>query len=319
MNEVKTLIPISNMSISEISDDELETAFLAVALQHKDAIKSIHQSMIDADNAWQKYTNDDYEPLEDEAKKDRATLNKAEKNIADQYAGLKKAYEKPLENIELNIKSIRGAIKTASGIVDKAVKTYEEKQQGKKHAEIQVYFNGKNFDLVPLEKIFDNRWLNKTYKMADIKKEIDTAVSTIYSNIKTLESIAEHGVIAKACYLETLDMGTAMRQVETLQANAERIAREKIERDERERREQVVRNAAAERQEERVIEKREQMQSLIDEAMEIEPSLPEETKPEIIEYTLRFKGTKEQLLRLREYMTANGITYERIVQEANNE
>jgi flagellar biosynthesis/type III secretory pathway protein FliH len=108
-------------------------------------------------------------------------------------------------------------------------------------------------------------------------------------------------------------MGAAMRQVETLKANAERVAREKIERDERERREQVIRNAAVEGQEEKFIEKQEQMQSLVDEAMEIEPSLPEETKPEIIEYTLRFKGTKERLLRLREYMTANGITYERIV------
>jgi hypothetical protein len=311
MNEVKTLIPISNMSISEISDDELETAFLAVALQHKDAIKSIHQSMIDADNAWQKYANENYEPLEDEAKKDRATLNKAEKNIADQYASLKKAYEKPLETIELNIKSIRGAIKTASGIMDKAVKTYEEKQQEKKRIEIQSYFNGKNFDLVPLEKIFDSRWLNKTYKMADIKKEIDAAISTVYSNIKTLESIAEHGVIAKACYLETLDMGTAMRQVETLKANAERIAREKIERDERERREQIARNALVERQEEKAIEKQEQMKNLVNEALEIpEPEIPPVPMRE--SYTCRFWGTREQLLRLREYMTANGITYERI-------
>jgi len=308
--ETKELIPISNMSISEISDDELETAFLSVAIQHKDAIKSIHQSMVNADNASQKYLDENYEPSEEEAKKDRAVLNKEEKNIADQYATLKKAYEKPLENIETNIKSIRNAIKTASGVVDKAVKTYEEKQQEKKRKEIQAYFDSKNFNLVPLDKIFVYKWLNKTYKMGFIKSEIDHTIIAIYDNIKTLENIAEYGVIAKACYLDTLDMGTAMRRVETLKANTERLAREKVEREERERQEQIARNAVAERQENKAIEKQEQIKSLVDEAMDMPE--PKVTVIRKIRFTCWFEGTAEQLLKLREYMTANGITYERI-------
>jgi len=308
--DAEELTPISSMSISEISDDELETAFLSVAIQHKDCIKSIHQSMVDADNAWRKYEDEKYEPLEEEAKKDRAALNKAEKNIADQFATLKKAYEKPLESIEANIKSIRGAIKERSGMVDKAVKTYEERQQAEKRAGVQAYFDSKNFDLVPLEKFFDGRWLNKTYKLADVKKEIDDFVSTVYSNIKILENIAEYGVIAKSSYLETLDMGAAMRQVDTLKANAERLAREKIERGQRELKEQIARNAAEERREEETAEKQEQMQSLVDEALDMPE--PEAQNPEILEFTLKFRGTKEQLLKLKEYMTANGIAYEKV-------
>jgi len=309
MIETKELIPISDMSISEISDDELETAFLAVAIQHKDAIKSIHQSMVDADNVWQKYTDENYEPLEDVAKKDRAFLNKADSNIAEQFKTLKTAYEKPLETVEMNIRSIRNAIKDRSGMVDKAVKTFEEKQRAKKLYEIRAYFNDKKFNLVPLERFFDGRWLNKTCKMADIKKEIDDFISTVYGNIKILENIAAYGVIAKSSYLETLDMGAAMRQVETLKANAERLAREKIEREQRELKEQVERNAAEQRREVKIIQKEERIKSLVDEAMDVpEP----ETRSEILEYTLKFRGTKEQLLKLKQYMTNIGIAYEKV-------
>ncbi|MDR0441849.1 MAG: DUF1351 domain-containing protein [Treponema sp.] len=302
---------ISEMEISTISDNDLETAFLKVAIEHKDAVVSIHQSMVDATDAYAKYLNEGYEPMEEVAKCDRATLNKAEKNIAEKYASLKAAYEKPLENIELNIKSIRNAIKKASGIVDGAVKTYEEKEKGKKREEIQVYFNTKQFDLVPLDKIFNSKWLNKTCKIADIKKEIDIRITTILGDIKTLENIAEYGLAAKTFYLDTLDMSVAMRQVENMKANAERLAREKVEREERERQKQVAQNAVNEHKEEQTAAKEEQVKNLVDEALDIpEPAV--QSQPEIVEYTLRFKGTKEQLLKLREYMTANGIVYEKL-------
>lgn len=314
MKDIGGLIPISQMSISEISDDELETAFLAVAIQHKDAIASIHQSMVEAQDAYEKYLDKTYEPLEEQAKKDRAQLNKAEKNIAEKYAQLKTAYEKPLETVEMNIKSIRSAIKKASGIVDDAVKIYEGKQKEVKWDCIREYFDSKNFGLVPLIKIFDDRWLNKTYKMADITKEIDTAINTIYDNIKILENITEYGVIAKSSYLETLDMGAAMRQVDTLKANAERLAREKIEREERQRQAQIAANAeellTEERNENLTRAKTERVQDIVNEALGIEE--PEAVEPEILEYTLKLRGTKEQSFKLREYMTLNQIAYERV-------
>jgi hypothetical protein len=106
-------------------------------------------------------------------------------------------------------------------------------------------------------------------------------------------------------------MGEAMRQVEVLKANAERLAREELNRQEWERQEQVARNAAEERREERQAAREEKVQSLADEALGFEaPAKPEQ--PQIMEYTLKFRGTKQQLFELREYMTANGISYEKI-------
>jgi hypothetical protein len=159
---------------------------------------------------------------------------------------------------------------------------------------------------------FDDRWLNKGYKLPDIKKEIDTKIAEIYGNIKVLENIGDHGTIAKAFYLETLDMGAAMLKVQTLKDNAARLAREQVNRETRQAEEQVAHNATTERREEWAAVREERVKSLADEALDIEePAIP--TGPEIMEYTLQFKGTEAQLLKLREYMTSQGIPYEKLV------
>jgi hypothetical protein len=109
-------------------------------------------------------------------------------------------------------------------------------------------------------------------------------------------------------------MGAAMLKVQTLKENAAKLAREQAEREDRERQGQVEQNAAEERREERQAAQEERTQSLAAAAMDLEePAVPDAPpKPVIIEYTMRFSGTEQQLLKLREYMTANGIVYEKL-------
>jgi hypothetical protein len=258
----------------------------------------------------EKYHDPDYVPTEAAAKADRAELNRAEKAVADKVRQVKDRWNAPLETFNEIVSEIRSTIKDASGVVDNAVKTYEEKQKSKKKQEIEDYFATKNFDLVPLEKIFDQKWLNKTAKMKDIREEIDTAISAIYRDIEILEKIPDHGMAAKAFYLEEMDMWGAFRQVEILKENAERLAREQLAREERKMQEQCGRNASAERQERREELKEEVVQNMVDQAvgLPVGTSAAQE-RDEIIEYTMTFKGTREKLFKLREYMTANGIPY----------
>jgi len=306
---------IADLQISGISDKELEDAFHRVVVAHTGAVKDIQESMRIADEAYRKYLNPDYIPEEDIAKVDRATLNKAEKTIAEKYADLKEAYERPLHNFEANIRSIRNAIKEASGNVDKAVKTYEEKRKSKKREEIERYFATKNFELIALDRIFDNKWLNKGTKMKDVQSEIDNAIAVIYRDIEVLEKIPEHGIAAKAFYLQTLDMGAALRQVEILKENAERLMREQAGRDDRKLNEQVERNAKEEhkeRREEKKAEEFEEKKNAFYESLGFGVAEKTDVKnTDIIQFTCTFKGTKEQLMKLREYMTASGISYEK--------
>jgi len=305
---------IAEMEISEISENELENTFQRVVMAHRDAVKSIQASMKDADDAYRKYLDPAYVPLEDVAKKDRAILNKAEKNIQEQFAMLIDAYEKPMQNTEENIKRIRKAIKDASGVVDSAVKKEEEKQKSKKREEIQAYFDGKDFSLVPLEKIFDARWLNKGTKISEIKEQIDEKIKTIYRDIEVLEKIQDHGVAAKSFYLESLDMGAALRQVDILKENAARILREQESREARKTQNVVSGNAVSLRKEEQEAAKEESVHNLVDQALGIpEGTTAAQEKAEIMEYTLQFSGTKEQLFKLRQYMTEQGIPYKKLL------
>jgi len=252
-----------------------------------------------------KYQGDDKQ-----AKEDRALLRKQKDMTKTTIATIQEMWNKPLEKFLSGGKEILKQFDIAIDTIDAWAKEGEAAEKEKKRTGICNYFNGKNFDLVPLEKIFDDRWLNKTYKMQDVKNEIDAVIAEIYSNIKALENIPEHGLMAKAFYLETLDMGGAMRKIGELKSAALKLAQEKLGREERERQAQIKENAADEQWETRNIGKEEKIQSLVSEALEI--AEPEISKPEIIEFTCRFKGTKEQLLKLREYMTANGITYEKV-------
>jgi hypothetical protein len=260
----------------------------------------------------EKYLDTNYIPNEKTAKADRAELNRVEKEVAEQAKRICAAYNAPLEAFNNIVSEIRTTIKNASQTVGNAVKAYEEAQKDKKRQDIQAYFDGKGFDLVPLDMFFDDRWLNKGYKLPDIRKEIDGKITEIYSNIKILESISDHGTIAKALYLKTLDMGAALSEVQTLKDNAARLAREQANREARNAQDMVSQNAAAERREEQAAAREGHIENLVNDAMDIEePPVP--AGPKIIEYTLRFKGTKEQLLKLREYMTAQGIPYDKIM------
>ena len=301
---------ISGMEISTINDADLEAAFRAVVIEHKDAVESIHQSMVEATAAYEKYLVEGYVPFEDIAKKDRATLNNAEKNIAAKYAALKAAYEKPLENIEVNIRSIRHAIKKASGVVDTAVKVYVEKEQKEKRKLIQTYWDSKKFDLLPLENIFDPKWLNKGTKIKDIRERIDEIIAGVYRDIEVLEKIETYRQTAKAFYLQNLDLGAALRQVDILKENAEKLAWEQVNREDRKIQEQVDRNASSEQKEKWEREKDEKVHSMVDQALDLpQGTTAAEEREAVIEYTMTFKGTKDQLLKLREFMMAQGILY----------
>jgi hypothetical protein len=248
---------------------------------------------------------------EDVAKKERAQLNKAMDRANDMARRIKTMWMAPLDEFDNTMKLVKAEYKTASTGLDELVKLVENKEKDKKRQDIQVYFDGKDFDLVPLDMFFDTRWLNKGYKLTDIKKEIDAKIAEIYGNIKVLENIADHGAIAKAFYLETLDMGAAMVKVQTLKDNAERLAREQAEREQREHQAQINQNFQEQRQEQRQAQIEKQVSDLASQALDL-PQESARAAPKLYTATLRFTGTREKLEALKSWMSQNGISYEKI-------
>jgi hypothetical protein len=249
---------------------------------------------------------------EDYAKKERASLNNAEKKAAEIEKDVTKKWNVPLEEFKNTMKEIRAAFKGASASLDTGIKESEQKENDKKTLEIRLYFNSKKFDLVPFETLWNPRWLLKLSKMPDIQKELDEKIEKVYKDLNVIERIAGYEAAGKAFYLNTLDINKALEEVDRLKDAAEKLAREKVDREERERQAQVQKNVDEARQEEQAAPREEQIQNLAAEALDLpEPVI--RPGPKILQYVLQFEGTREELEDLKKHISNRRIAYKKVL------
>lgn len=255
------------------------------------------------------YTPENYKGDSDAAKKDRATLNASKKAVsAKRIEIIKNAMARfMIDTFETRCKKVEKDIDTAALALDAIVKAKEEEEKNTKRKQIEQFWAVQNFDLVTLDKIFDQKWLNKTTKNKDTFEEIEKKIAAIYDGIKTIEAFGVDVDTLKPIFLETLDIGATIQQGNRLRENRERLAKEEAERKERE-----AHKAKQKAQEELG---REEMRSQVNEPVATMAAqaagVEVDLDPEIT-YTLKFKAKKSVLFALRQYMIDNGITYEKI-------
>ena len=223
----------------------------------------------------------DFEPGKyldiDQAKKDRAVLNAASKELNNKRLELERQFMAPFEEFKKVIRETTGLIDEASRKIDAIVKAAEDEEREIKRKEIEKMYNEIGLDVVPLAKIFDQRWLNKTKKLSEIAAEIADRKIKIQNDLKVINSLQDKEEVL-AYYLDTLDIGSAMDLANRLKENREKA--------------RAIERPAPEKQLEDV-QKRIQIE---------EP---------IVEYTLRIRGTKSALIELRACMDRLGITYKK--------
>lgn len=255
------------------------------------------------------YTPENYKGDSDAAKKDRATLNASKKAVsAKRIEIIKNAMARfMIDTFETRCKKVEKDIDTAALALDAIVKDKEEEEKNAKRKQIEQFWSVQNFDLVTLDKIFDQKWLNKTAKNKDIFEEIEKKIAAIYDGIKTIEAFGVDVDTLKPIFLETLDIGATIQQGNRLRENRERLAKDEAECKERE-----AIKAKQKAQEELG---REEMKSQVNEPIATiaaqAAGVEVDLDPEIT-YTLKFRAKKSVLFALRQYMIDNGITYEKI-------
>ena len=134
------------------------------------------------------------------ATEDRAKLNKLSKAINDRKIEIHKEYDKPYKDFEDKIKIILNMINEPLQLIDKQVKDYEQKQKDEKRKQIQTFFDtqvGDYADLVSLDNIFNERWLNKTYKMATIEEDIKSIFSKMNADMQIIDGQMKDEAINK--------------------------------------------------------------------------------------------------------------------------
>ena len=248
-----------------------------------------------------------------EAKADRAVLNNASKMLNSRRLELEREYMAPFEKFKATIKETCTAMQEASCKLDEIVKTEENREKEEKRGQIQSYWDNTGFTLCTLDKVFDQKWLNKGAKLKDIKAEIDAVQKRTLDDLKVIENFpAEDVALIKAVYLDTLSITDAMNRAELLKANRDRLAREKAERKALETKAALDRQETEEHAEMKEEEHHQAIKGLVEAAAEIESDEP--TKET---FALVLTGTRERLLTVRRCMTSVGVTYIKLAAKGN--
>lgn len=178
---------------------------------------SLYESMV--------YTEDQIK----DAKADKASLNKLKKALNDERLRLEREYMKPFESFKAQVKELCTLIDKPVALIDKQITAAEDKRKADKRVEIGSYFvTLERPEWLKLERIFNEKWLNTTYKMQDITAELDMAVTMINNNVATLNALPEFGFEALEEYKRTLDFNKALLEGQRLADIQKRKEAQKI-------------------------------------------------------------------------------------------
>ena len=175
-----------------------------------------------------KYNADNYSPATiDKAVDDRALLNKTAKALNDERIKIEKEFMQPFENFKTIVKETTDLIKTTSEKIDVIIKDVENKDKADKKVIITKIFdeNVKELkDILTLDKIFDEKWLNKgSWNDKDEFKEEKTLIDRIdlvRTDLITIGALkSKYEVELKSDYLNNFNLGDVIRKNNTLLEN----------------------------------------------------------------------------------------------------
>lgn len=244
----------------------------------------------------ERYTPENYsEGNIDQAKADRALLNKAAKELNDKRIQIEREWSAPFQEFKGIIGETVKMITDGSARIDAVVKVVESKAKSEKRAAIEELWEQKGITLLPLSKIWDEKWLNKTKRLPAIDKEIGEKLLKVEADLDALNAVDEEDrEVVRAYYLDCLDLQRALAYSTMLKSNRQRLQEE----------------AARKAEQAKVVESTNEENIAPEEVKSTATAeAPEAVVPEIFERTIVVRGTREQLITLADFMKAEGIWF----------
>lgn len=225
-------------------------------------------------------------------KEDRARLNKLKTAIDTRRKEIKKQWNEPYTAFEAKIKEITALIDAPIKEIDKQLDAYEEQRKAEKRGQIESIYN----NVVPediqgvltLERLFDQRWLNKGVSPAEIQDTITITANRVQSDLESLKITVEpeHEAAVRREYYKTLDLGAAMRCLGELREAAQAIKREA-----------PTKNTPVEEKPAEAVQK---------------PQTAPEEPEKLYKLSLEMYLTQQQAAGLKQYLIDNGIKFNKI-------
>lgn len=243
------------------------------------------------------------------AKEDKTKLNKAAKALNDERIKIEKEWMKPFGEFKDVVTETVGLIKNCVASIDTIIKEDDERTKNAKREQVERLAETCGLEVVgiKLEKIWNEKWLNKTTSLKSIEKEITEKVASIKNDLETLKTFAEDYDALVTYYKENLNLSEtvayANRLIEARKAKAQQEA-------------PVETPVEAPAVEEKVEEKPQQNSNKADTSlldaedafaaamgMEIAPA------PSVMELQYKVKVTQSQKYELEKYMAQLGISF----------
>lgn len=233
----------------------------------------------------------------DIAKADKALLNKSAKALNDKRIELEKKFNAPFEEFKTIIKETTDLITQASSKIDEVVKDVDNKEKTKRK-EIIVKHYEENInelkDILPLEKIFEDKWLNKgsfndkgEFKLVN---ELQDKINRVRNDLIAIGELhSKYEVELKNDYLNSFDLSRVIAK------NTELIKKEELLKVQQEESQKVI----IEQKEERILE---------DAGKKVMTYITDDE----LTYTLKITGKRSQLVALKKFLETNEMKYEKV-------
>lgn len=161
-----------------------------------------------------------------EGKAEKAKLNKLREAVEAKRKEIKKECMAPYTDFEAKVKELVAMIDAPVAAIDGQLKVFEEQRREEKRKAIETVYDEIVPDeikaMMPLDRIFDQRWLNTTFKIEAVGEAIGNMADKIDDDLTVLDTIEpEFSTAVRAKYMETLDIGAALRHKKALQDAAE--------------------------------------------------------------------------------------------------
>lgn len=149
-----------------------------------------------------------------EAKATRADLNRLKKAMNDNRISIGKVWNAPYEHFKGRVDELIKMVDEPVAAIDEQVKAFEDAERSTKREAITSFYeqNIKDLrDLLPLAKVFDEKWLNKGVLLNAATNELYSRIEGVRREIETIQAMTiEHKEYLLAAYLRTLNIGQAL-------------------------------------------------------------------------------------------------------------
>lgn len=234
------------------------------------------------------------------AKEDKSKLNKFAKAINDKRIEIERQWMSPFDDFKTTVKEIVDLVKTCSSRIDSVVKEVENKEKEEKKAQVlEILERLKVSEVIDIDKIWDDKWLNKTTSLKSVEKAVTDVLSSITNDIATLSTLyPDHADAVILHYKGCLSLNEAIEWGKELQKASkpkEEVVETKIEEPQVPQKEDNdVDDAFA---------------SIFGEEEEQKEEEPVKTDNGKSDYTLNVCLTDAQKTALERYLTINNIEY----------